>query len=1268
MLIFPFASHAMQDGENNRTILWRGIEKQSLTFLYFDGAIRDISYGSLPVYFERFPVNDPNIHYTFKLEELVFENLGEDELVVLDTDINFITAEININSWKIVDRKLDYYTLSFVPIRKNPLTDHYEKLVSFRIIIQKEIINGYQWLDDKTYKEHSVLSVGKWYKLALKKSGIYRINKTDLANMGIDPSSVDPKKIRIFGNGGKMLPEKNSDFRFDDLIENAIFVKGEDDGVFDNNDFILFYGESPDIWEYDTLAELFFHIKNLYSDYTYYFLNINSDFGKRMQTESSSSLPQTHNISKFNDHQFYEKDENNLIGSGKVWYGEVFSNVTTYEFPVFSFPDIDISSNLTIKVDLAARSFINSTFSINATGMPSPLIATIYPVSQSQNTDYAKTKQAQQTYFPSYPDILVSITYNKSTLSGSGWLNYIELNAMRHLIFSSDQMQFRNTACIGQGNISEFVLSNASASVKIWDISNPVDVKIIDAIPDNNEMTFRIATDSLKEFIAFNDNTFFDVEFIGEVENQDLHAIEPPELIIVTHPDFLNEAIRLAGIHLLYDNYSSCIVTPEQIYNEFSSGKQDVTAIRDFVKMLYDRSSKGSEPEYLLLFGDGSYDNKNKLNTNNNFIPTYQSNNSLLSTATFVSDDYFGLLDSGEGNNANGTVDIGIGRLTVQTREQAGSMVDKIEHYISPAATDISIPGEIAKFGDWRNEICFVADDEDGNLHFNQAEHLAKFIEKTYKTYNIDKIYLDAYPQVATPGGNRYPEVNKAINERIAKGSLLVNYFGHGGEGGWAYENVLEISDIVKWDNYSSLPAFLTATCEFSRFDDPLNTTAGEWVVLNPNGGGIAIFSTTRVAFASSNFSLTVCLYDHIFEKINNKYPRLGDLIRLSKNDNNNDATLKNFILLGDPALKLNYPRYSVITEKINNKPVSGDEDTLSAYEQITVSGFIADQNENKISDFNGVINPVIYDKASQISTLGNDNNGSSAVFQLQNNILYKGRASIKNGEFSFSFVMPKDIDFSYGNGKISYYAEDGQTDASGFYNEIIVGGSDNNSETDFSGPEINLYINDTNFVTGGRTNSDPVLLAHLFDENGINAFGNGIGHEITAVLDENNENTIVLNQYYQAALDSYQSGNVAYQFFNLNEGMHEIKLKAWDMFNNSSVAYINFFVSSSNKLELNYVMNYPNPFLDETYFFFDHNQAGKELDIGFQIYAVSGQQVLSRNFRIIPEDYNTEFFTWDGRNDNGNILSKGVYVYRIIVKSKEGYGKAVSQKLVILK
>jgi len=1272
--LFPFLSFSGNDEGTSKSITWQGVQQsyqgdnQSQEYLYFDNAIYDRDFGSLPIFFERIYIASDKQIIEVLIEDAVFEKVSEEEMKVIEDDIIFISTAVKLESKRIIERKKSFYGITLLPFRKNPVNGEIEKLLSFRLKINKEDSKSILSIRNRSYKEHSVLSSGRWYKVSVETTGIYRITADDLEDMGIDHTTIDPGKIKLYGNGGSVLSENNSDFRYDDLVENSIVIEGEDDGVFDKDDYILFYGVSTNTWKYDTVSQLFSHLKNIYSDKTYYFLTIGPDNGKRIQPEYSTIVPQNYNVNTFSDFLYHEKDENNLIGSGKLWFGEVFNTITTYDYTGFSFPDIDLHSNVTITVDVAARSFINSNFTVSATGMPSPLILSLYAVSHSQNTDYAKTKRSHKSFLPSGPDIDVNITYNKSTNGSTGWLNYFELNLKRQLVFSGDQMSFRNVECVGKNNISEFTLSNVSSVIKIWDVSDPLIPKLIDGVYNNNEMIFRLHTDSLREFIAFNGNKFNEVEFVAEVETQDLHSIEPTDIIIVSHPDFMSQAERLAELHLFYDNLTTCIVTPDQVYNEFSSGKLDVTAIRDFVKMLYEKAPSGSEPKYLLLFGDGSYDNKNILNTNSTYVPTFQSKASLLSTATFVSDDYFGIMDDGEGYNANGSIDIGVGRLPVQTLEQATAFIDKIEHYMSPADTIDKLPGEVEKFGDWRNTICFVADDEDGNLHFNQAEYLAKSVDNKYKSYNVDKIYLDAYPQVSTPGGDRYPEVKVAINERMEKGALLVNYVGHGGEQGWAYENVIEIPDINDWDNYNAMPAFLTATCEFSRFDDPRHTTAGEFVVLNPNGGGISIFSTTRVAFASSNFSLTVSMYNHLFEKVNKEYSRLGDLIRYSKNDNNNDATIKNFVLLGDPALRLKYPNYSVVTTEINNEAVSTEADTLKSLQQVSIKGYIADDSESVISSYNGIVYPVIYDKAIDISTLNNDSENGAAIFKLQNNILSKGKARVVNGEFTYSFVIPKDINYNYGQGKISYYVENGVEDAHGYYDGIIIGGTDDNVINDNIGPSIQLYIDNLNFVSGGFCGEDPLLIAYLSDENGINAFGNGIGHEIVAELDGETNETIYLNEYFEPDMDTYQSGVVTYPFYKLGVGMHKIKLKAWDMLNNSSTAYIDLYVTTTDNIDLSYVMNYPNPVYDQTQFVFSHNQAGKQMDVKLQIYTIQGEEVFNREFNLLSEEYDTEFYLWDARGDNGNILSNGIYVYRIMVKNASGSYDAASQKLVILK
>ena len=541
--------------------------------------------------------------------------------------------------------------------------------------------------------------------------------------------------------------------------------------------------------------------------------------------------------------------------------------------------------------------------------------------------------------------------------------------------------------------------------------------------------------------------------------------------------------------------------------------------------MLYDRASSENEiPRYLLLFGDGSYDNKSNDINNTNFILTYQSENSINPAYSFVTDDFFGLLDDNEGG-ATGLLDVGIGRFPVKSVEEAQSMIDKVLNYTN-----------VNTMGDWRNSLCFIADDEDNNIHMKNANALTTLIDTTYPEYIIEKIFLDAYPQISTPNGERYPEVNTAINNKINKGTLIINYIGHGNELKLAHENILGINDIASWENMDKLPLFITATCEFSRFDDigrnssgeiTQPTSAGEHILLNQNGGGIALLSTTRLVYSDLNFILNQNFYKYVFQR--DKNYRLGDVLRLTKIISGASHNKRNFTLLGDPALQLAYPKNIIITDSINGKNISVNIDTLKALSQVKISGYIEASNGIRLNDFNGTISPVVFDKVTTLSTLSND--GTPKMnFDVQNNILYKGKASVTNGNFSFTFIIPKDISYNLGFGKISYYAHNNNYDAHGYCKNILIGGSADSLITDNRGPSINLYMNNKNFVFGGITDENPILLAFVKDGYGINTVGSGIGHDITAILDNNPSNLIVLNDYYESDINSYRSGKIEYQ------------------------------------------------------------------------------------------------------------------------------------------
>ncbi|MCP3932781.1 MAG: type IX secretion system sortase PorU [Bacteroidetes bacterium] len=1121
----------------------------------------------------------------------------------------------------------------------------------------------------------SVLSDGNIYKIAVSQSGVHKITYDFLKDkLKIDVNNLDPKKIQLFGNGGGMLPERINAFRYDDLEENEIFVSGEADGRFDGEDYILFYGEGPDKMYYDASDSRFSIRKNIYDEKTYYFLKIGIDDGARVQTQNS--IPNTeYTCVSFNDVMRYEDDRANLLhdwtqaqGSGKKWFGDHFKVVREYDYSAqFVFPNIISSEPASVQVEFAGRyEDGNTRFNVTADGQTFTSNS-MGKVGGSNESSYATIGKINADFNPSGDDTKLKVTY-PSAGDSEGWLDYIEINARRELRMAGDQMRFRDLQTLGK-NTSTFKLSNANNSITIWDISDPLKPKLQEVELVDSEIQFGTTTVEMREFIAFNGQLLLSPEAIGSIENQNLHDLNDVDMVLIYPQELEAEAQMLAEHRSDFDGLEIALVRIDQIFNEFSSGSLDPTAIRDFAKMLYDRIPQF---RYMLLFGDGSFDYKDKYEFGNNHIPVYEAD-SLNPIYAFPSDDYYVLLEEGAGSSdLLGKISVAIGRIPVRDSEEAQAVVNKIIRYDTT-------PDNLR---DWRNRLVFVGDDEDTNTHINDADDIANQIASRFPNYNVNKIFLDAYPQVSTPGGDRFPLVTEAINESIFKGTQVITYLGHGGSKGWAQERVLNVSDIISWENADRLPLFVTATCSFTGYDDAGFTTAGEKVFLNEDGGAIALFTTVRAVYANQNATLTEAALDSLFQKKGDEVSTLGEVLQKAKNALASISLVTNsrkFTLIGDPSMRLAVPKYNVVTTKINGIPVEAttEPDTIRALQKVTVEGEIRDGNDQLLTDYNGTLYPTIFDKTVSISTLVQDSGSRPKDFKLQKNVLFKGRASVVNGKFSFTFVVPKDINYTYGYGKISYYTENGQLlDGAGNYQYLIIGGTDPDALADDQGPEVEVYINTEEFVFGGITDENPTLLVKLADDNGINVVGNSIGHDLEGVLDDKTQNTYLLNDFYESELNDYTKGEVRYPLSKLEEGRHAIRVKAWDIANNSAEGYTEFVVASSGKIALKHVLNYPNPFIDNTCFQFEHNLAEVEMDVLIHIFTVSGRLIKTIEERILPAGYilaGNDCIKWDGKDDFGDQLARGVYLYKVNLRtvntgSTEINGESSFEKLVLLK
>lgn len=1098
------------------------------------------------------------------------------------------------------------------------------------------------------YAPSSQLSAGSWARVGVSASGIYKITYEEMLNMQLPVEGTPSSNIRVHGYGG-ILPENAGTFRYDDLPEVAVKMFDGGDNTFGPGDYLLFWSSGPNGWKYNSQYSSYESLTNIYSDQSFYFITIGNTTGLRIsagqQPASASQIVEYYDYREVINPELY-----NLIKSGRGWYGDIYDIITQRDYS-FNTASLRSGTELKVRFSAVARSSRGSSFALTINGQEHLLPFTA--ISSEPNTHYAFISTKRVTQPAPVEFSTASVRYNKLNGLDLGWLNFIEVNAEARLKYNSQQLQFRKNGSLGT---VEYKIESANSGMFLWDVTNPLMPQEIIGSVQNNILSFRANADTVREYVLAAAGNIMAPVFIEKVANQNLHGLQTPQMLIIAPSQFMSEAVRLATFHANRDDLSVSVVTPQSIYNEFSSGSQDISAIRDFIRMLWHKASPENLPRYVLLFGDASYDFKNRVAENTNIIPTWQSPESLHPVYSLATDDFFVSIDDHEGGLTEDVVDIGIGRLPVRTIEEATMAVDKIIHY----AMDTEQVN-----GDWRNVIAFVADDDDGNIHMSQADQIAQMIDTVYRNYNIDKIFLDAYIQESTAGGQRSPDANAALNQRVNKGALIINYTGHGGETGWTREQILEVKDIVEWSNYDRLPVFMTATCEFSRYDDPSRVSGGEYAFLNANGGAIALFTTSRPTYGTPNFNLARNFYNIALQPINGVMPRLGDIIRMAKVQSGANDNTKKFILLGNPAMTMAYPVHKVITTSINSKPAYNGPDTLKAMQFVTIKGFIADKNDGKVETFNGTINPTVFDKQSDIATFGSDGN-SVMSFSLWRNIIYKGRAEVKNGEFSFSFIVPRDIAYNYGPGKISYYATDGISDASGNYSNLTVGGFSDEEINDFEGPQVTLFINDSSFRAGGFTDENPVLLAYITDSSGVNTLGNSVGHDIVAILDEDTRNPKILNDYYEADINTHRSGSIRYPMFNLPAGPHTLRLRLWDVNNNSVEVTTNFVVAPDNQLVLSELEAWPVPMNDNITFAIGHNQAGKELKMALSVYNLSGSIVATYHKNLFAGGFRTPVFQWDGRGPNGMPLTPGFYIANLMVETPEGYISDKSVKIII--
>lgn len=1089
------------------------------------------------------------------------------------------------------------------------------------------------------YAEQSVLSSGRWVKIAIRESGIYQLTHQQIRSMGFS----DPDKVCLYGNGGCALPEQQIGDCPDDLRQIPLYREGSR---------ILFWAQG--IIEWVPNGTWFKHNVNPYSNYGYYFLT-DADLQQNAVFEKyANNLEETSVISEYCALELYEKDQYAWYRSGRKLYEETdFStlagNENTYNIKT---PNATGNGIGTVRVcfsdDDPNASGVNISINNNSVGrftipsIPANAVA-------SENTGYFSFDAAHLA-----ADNRITLKHN-AQVGTHGHLDYIELAYQARLSLESSMLQFRfNTAVNGQ----RLKFEKADANTVILQKTSDNRYISIDFTLNNDTLlTQAVSAENSDMFVAFKTNTTYPApQVIGEIPNQNLHGIKQADMVIIVPESgrLTSAANRLAAMHVYFDSITAVVVRADQIYNEFSSGTPDATAYRRFMKMLYDRAgSTEQRPQYLLLFGDGAWDNRMlskewKTCNPKDYLLCFESENSLNKSTSYVLEDYFGFLqDNNSETFLTDIPDIGIGRIPVVTKEDADAVVDKLYNYMNGNNNAA-----------WCTRLLFLGDDGDDNMHMSHAEYVATNIEKSYPEFTQKKIFWDSYKAETTASGLSYPGVRSDILSNLNQGVLLVNYSGHGNDDYLSHELVLKKQDFLE-SKTKNPPLWITASCDIAPFDNSADNI-GEAALLNPDGGAIALLSTTRTVYAHLNKPINNLFSTYVLKRHpDGSYYTFGQALKEAKKqlvtgDANRDLSENKFhyILLGDPAMRLAVPKEKVILDSVNQ--------TVCAGQTIHISGHIEYFDGTEDSLFSGTISTQLFDSKDLVRCLNNAGAADTAFsYYDRKNRLFSGMDSVKNGRFSIDIPVGLDINYTGNNGALYFYAK-GQNDAIGYCQDIKIQGTSQEIKNDTVGPWIWLYLNTPDFSNGDVVHSTPLLVAEMKDSSGIN-LGSSVGHDIIAIVDNDPSMTYILNDYYQPVIGDYTQGKVVYKMPEIPEGKHKLMLRAWDTMNNSKSVVLDFTVNPKQNPSIIKLEASPNPAHGSTTFYLYHNRDSEEVDVRIEIFDSAGKTVDTIEGIVTSGSCTAEW------NFSQIGLRPGIYIYRAVIKCKNGTHTSESSKLIVL-
>ena len=1108
------------------------------------------------------------------------------------------------------------------------------------------------WSDDvDRYASNSVLSSGTWVKIRISEPGVYQLTTSDLKNMGF----TNPNNVKLYGLNMEVLPESGLEKLPGDISEIALYRTG---------DKLLFYGRGTTRWSLSSVSGggcVFTHFNNPYSNYTYYLLT-EGDNPKEFATYNYEvSNPTTTSV--FPDYALIEKDEFSYINSGRMFFESYdYQNGNSKSYTL-DLPGISSGSSVNLSVQFSAAGTSTNTLSVSCNNSE---LGTIY-ISALNDYEYGKIGSRTFTISNNIGDKnTIKLTHTRPS-GTAGHLDYIRASYMRDLTMDGSQLLFRPNK---SGDL-QFQLSGSLDNTVVWRVTRGCEIEGVNCSQSGGVLNIPFTSDAGditwkdEELVALNPSSNFPKPtVVGKISHQDLHSLSNIDLVIIVPSNgrLTGQAQRLADAHSEIDGITSVVIPIDAVYNEFSCGTPDATALRRFMKMLYDNAESAlTRPKNLLLFGDGIWDNRQVTSSmrgysSDDFLPCYESENSVSHTDSYVLEDYYVLVD----DNASPSVlschpRIGIGRLPVHNAIDARGVVDKLIGYMRNN-----------EVGSWKNTICFVCDDGNENIHMQDGEAVISQTSKLYPDYNIKRIYLDTYQREVTATGDRYPGAESEVNKVIRDGSLIINYTGHGGPNGMTHEQVFKREDFESWSS-TRLPLWITAACDISPFDMNQDNV-GESAILNPNGVAMGFLGTARTVYSSPNRQINLRFMKYVLA--NDSYGRqytIGEALSLAKSElvstSSSAVNRAHYVLLGDPAIKLATPHYKVVIDKINGISTTGDNvASIYAGEAFEVSGHITNENGVLDDTFTGLVYPTILDNIETVVCNNNpygEKNGNSSedpyTFSARMRTLYNMVDSVRSGRFTFKCPIPLDNNYSGETGQISLYASktDRSLEAHGSNEQFKIVGSSSSVSGDGKGPEISpVYLNTENFQSGDVVNESPLLVAYFKDDDGINTTGSGIGHDITAMIDNNELTTYSLNSYFIPTIGDYKSGAVAFSIPALEDGYHTLTVRAFDIFNNPSTNTIEFYVNNGEKPKI-FSLNVNSPVHDIAVFTIENDRPMSDLTVHVRVYDISGREVYHTSETNFSSG-STYAFTWN-LNESDSHLVPGVYIVKAGISTSDG-------------